>query len=643
MKKIAVIMESWMRCFTYAWPSGMLTKIKEEDADVNLYIFNSSANWSEDDKYNIGEYNIFRLPDLTDYDGIVLDLNNITKPEIRDYVLEKARESKVPTIAISNRYEGCYSVGIDNYKAMRDIISHLYEHHGNRKFWFIMGPEDNYENRCRADALKDYMKEKGLTDRDCAFYYGDFEFDCGVEGFECLIQQRKTLPDAIICANDNIAVGALTAAEKYGWKAPEDFMITGFDDLDKSRYFDPRISTISYTREDIGYVCMELFFEIWGGGQPEPIRHTRTTPIFWESCGCTTEINIDVRKHLKEHILYNIETETFEEHILALKHKLLHCNTVQEMLDCIPQSIPSLKCDAMYLVMDRHLQDFEGEKLINGDVDIDMEEDPFIVEGYPENMTIAFSYENDMIEEFDKGNEPVKGIFPMFDCEEVGVNFLFLPLHFRDKCVGYFAIRNAIYLMEKQFLFDIINALTNALERLYAQGKLERMNCALSTLYNHDAMTMLYNRIGLEKYVGRFLRKKHKEGIPVCFMYIDLDRLKYINDTFGHEMGDFAIKAVADVIKKYSSDNDLAFRLGGDEFLLVDSFEGKEATDMRCEKMQEMLSEFGKKNQCPFELSLSYGYVVTEPDSDTGLDEYIRRADDVMYQYKVSRRMQRND
>lgn len=643
MKKIAVIMESWMRCFTYAWPSGMLTKIKESGADVNLYIFNSSANWSEDEKYNMGEYNIFRLPNLAEYDGIVLDLNNITKQEIRDYVLEKARESKVPTIVISNQFEGFYSVGIDNYKAMRDIISHLYEHHGNRTFWFIMGPEDNYENRRRVEALKHYIKEKGIMDEDCAFYYGDFDFNCGVNGFEYLKHQKDNLPDAVVCANDNIAVGVLTAAEKYGFKAPEDFLVTGFDDLDKSRYFDPRISTISYTREDIGYVCMEMFFEIWGGGQAEPIRYTRTTPVFWESCGCTSEIVIDVRKHLKEHILYNIETTAFEEHILALKHKLLHCSTVQEMLDCIPQSIPSLKCDAMYLVMDRHLQDLPDENMLNGDVDMDTEEEPFIVEGYPENMTIAFSYENDLIEDFDRENAVIKGIFPMFDCEEKGVNFLFLPLHFRDKCVGYFAIRNAIYLMEKQFLFEIINALTNALERLYAQSKLAKMNCALSSLYNRDSMTMLYNRLCMEKYSEQFLKKKHAQGKPVCFIYIDLDRLKYINDNFGHEMGDFAIKEVAEVIRKHSSDDALAFRLGGDEFLLVDSFEGEEATDKRCRQMQESLAEAGKAKRCPFELSLSYGYVASQPGSSTGIDEYIKRADDIMYQYKSARKMNRKD
>ena len=62
MKKVALVMESWGRYITNAWIDGMLTKIKEKDADVNLYVFNAYANWSTDELYNQGEHYIFGLP-----------------------------------------------------------------------------------------------------------------------------------------------------------------------------------------------------------------------------------------------------------------------------------------------------------------------------------------------------------------------------------------------------------------------------------------------------------------------------------------------------------------------------------------------------------------------------------------------------
>ena len=72
MRKIALIMDEWKRCFTFAWPSGILQRINEAGEDINLYIFSSSGNWSLDQDYNIGEYNIHRLPDFHEFDGIII-------------------------------------------------------------------------------------------------------------------------------------------------------------------------------------------------------------------------------------------------------------------------------------------------------------------------------------------------------------------------------------------------------------------------------------------------------------------------------------------------------------------------------------------------------------------------------------------
>lgn len=647
MKKVAVVMESWQRYFTYAWTSGMLEKIKEIDADVNLYVFNSSANWSDDDAYNKGEYNIFRLPDLSEFDGVVLDLNNIKSVTIKDWVLKKAKAANVPTIVIGNQYEDFYSAEIDNYNAMQTMLTHLIEQHECNSFWFIMGPEENYENMQRTKAIQDCLKQSGNCDKEAQYYFGTFDHHCGAEGFEYLKNQNATLPDAIVCANDNIAVGVLDTAQKYGWSAPKDFLITGFDDLDKARYFMPRISTISYRREDVGYACMEMLLDIWAGKKIDKVFYTQATPIFWESCGCTSKIRIDERQCMKDNILAGLEMSDFQSYIVKLNYQLSHCNTVQEVLRCVSDSILSLNCDALYLVTDEQFTQIQDDIAIQPERTLDLLKSPFVTEGYPKNMTMAFSYENTVVLEnqnvLEENNKKsyIHSIFPMFECNEKGVNFLFLPLHFKEQCVGYFVIRNAIYLMEKQFLFEIINSLTTALENLYTKGQLERMNYALSVLYNHDAMTMLYNRLGLEEYAQSLLKRVHGRGESLCIMYIDLDRLKYINDNLGHEMGDFAIKTVANTIKGYCSKEGLAFRLGGDEFLVLDSYETEDEIEYRCSHMQKELKQIGKEHNCPVELTISYGYVFTEPNKNISLDEYIQQADDIMYQYKVARKKNR--
>lgn len=129
MRKVALITDGWRRLFTYAWPAGILQRIRETGEDVNLYIFNSTGNWSRDAGYNRAEYNIYNLPELSDFDGIILELNNISSPAVLADVISNAKRSGRPVVSIANELGDFYYVGIDNYSAMKQVIAHLHEVH----------------------------------------------------------------------------------------------------------------------------------------------------------------------------------------------------------------------------------------------------------------------------------------------------------------------------------------------------------------------------------------------------------------------------------------------------------------------------------------------------------------------------------
>ncbi len=636
MKKIALVMEGWKRYITYAWPAGILQKVNEADEDINLYIFNSSGGFSLDEKYNTGEYNIFHLPNFREFDGIILDLNNISRRDVCEYVIRKARKSGKPVISIANEIENFYYVGIDNYKAIREVISHLFESHACRKYWFIMGNKENYENQKRVLALKEFMNEKQLACSETDFYYGSYEYQCGYEGFTELLQRQRKLPDAVICANDNIAVGVCQAAEESGFCVPDDFCVTGFDNFDKAVYFTPSITTVSHIREEVGYICADILIRIWKGESVPRFNYTGTTCIPAESCGCGGEI-FDRRKHAKDQIMYGIETDNFEEQVIALEYELMRCNNVREMTNWIPKCIPAFQCDAMYLVLDDRINDFKR----NPDyVDNHFgDEDAFMVCGYPKRMMVEFAYEDGKV----LGGErrEIDGIFPTFDYPKGGTDFLFLPLHFRERTVGYFVIRNAVYLMEKQYLFKVVNVLTSAMENLHKKEKLEYLNKELSNLYVRDAMTGLYNRTGYQRFGYKLFaeKKQLKENFAILFM--DMDRLKYINDNFGHECGDIAIKMIADAILKNVPDGAIPVRTGGDEFVIfLQRVKEGEVQEVAAKVIADIKKET-QNRKLPFDVSVSVGSICTDVNTDKTLDDYIREADEVMYQDKIKKKAQR--
>lgn len=552
MKKIALIMDGWKRWFTFAWPAGILQRIRQTGEEVSLYIFNSSGGWSCDEEYNTGEYNIYRLPDLREFDGIILDLNNIGYPEVWEDVIRRAKESGVPVISIANEIEDFYYVGINNEKAMRMMIEHLYEKHGCKKYWFVMGPEDNYENVKRIAALRAYMDEKQLTYSESDFYCESFEYQCGVNGFEKLLEthDKGRLPQAIICGNDNIAVGVCEAATAHGYQVPKDFCVTGFDNFDKAAYYEPRISTISHIRENVGIACVDLFLHIWKGEKPDRFYYTDTEGIFWDSCGC------------------------------------------------MPGEVPD---QAEYL---------KGQVMNGKMLDTDQME--------------------------------IEGIFPFFEPQKGGTDFLFLPMHFRNRTVGYFVIENAVYLMEKQYLFQVIKTLTNAMENLHKKEKLEHMNQILSDLYVRDSVTGLYNRMGYQKLSISYFTIMREKKMPVLVMFIDLDRLKYINDTFGHEYGDFAIVSIAKAMLKHCDADAIAARTGGDEFIVLEGAKDEESGRVLAQKIRTELSKTQRAMQLPFDLSASIGAVVAHPGEENVLESYVKRAEMLMYEEKAEKKVSRD-
>jgi len=469
MKKIALIMDGWKRFFTFAWPSGILERIHETNEDVNLYIFSSSGNWRSDRNYNVGEYNIYNLPDLTDFDGIILEVNNVSLDDVLKDVIDRAGNAGVPVLSIANEIDGFYYVGIDNRKIMYNMIEHLHREHECEKFWFVMGPEDNYESRSRIIGLKNYMNENGIEYSEEDFCYCKFDYKSGYEGVTKLFDKNDDIPDAIICVNDNIAVAVCEAAKERGYRVPEDICVTGFDDFDKAAYYDPSISTVKHIREEAGYLCADILLKLWKGEEVLWRNYTPSKLILQESCGCSSRRKKDLRKYLKQQIMYGIDSEAFEENVLNLESSLMECNTIEEMMYCIPNCIPALKCDAMYLVLDKHIDAYKAsaEGINNFTNKID---DGFCVNGYPESMRIFFAYENG--EKLNLESDEIKGLFPTFDSEEGGKDFLFIPIHFDKYTVGYLTIKNAIYLMDQQYLFQTINTLISAMENLHTKKNL---------------------------------------------------------------------------------------------------------------------------------------------------------------------------
>lgn len=122
--------------------------------------------------------------------------------------------------------------------------------------------------------------------------------------------------------------------------------------------------------------------------------------------------------------------------------------------------------------------------------------------------------------------------------------------------------------------------------------------------------------------------------MPVLVMFIDLDRLKYINDTFGHEYGDFAIVSIAKAMLKHCDADAIAARTGGDEFIVLEGAKDEESGRVLAQKIRTELSKTQRAMQLPFDLGASIGAVVAHPGEENVLESYVKRAEMLMYEEK---------
>lgn len=206
-----------------------------------------------------------------------------------------------------------------------------------------------------------------------------------------------------------------------------------------------------------------------------------------------------------------------------------------------------------------------------------------------------------------------------------------------DENVAVHAVQDGAqdYLIKGHVDSDLlIRSILYAIER-------NRMSMAVRSLSLVDELTDLYNRRGFLTLAEQQLKMATRLKKNTAFIFLDLDDMKRINDTFGHHEGNRALQETAALLVKTCRDSDVVARLGGDEFILLAMLEDAKDSDILCKRLEENLAQGNARAGRQYQLSLSYGVTVHEPSSPTTLEEEITEADRRMYEQKKGKKAER--
>lgn len=256
-----------------------------EDMDVNLIVFpvgfiNPPVKKKENYRYQYNVLTSFLQANSIDaaileYGTMVSTIDDTKKKELLSIIED------IPVVLLSEKADGFPSICINNKAGLEEVIIHFIEKHKCKKIAYVSGPNNNHDSIERLNVYKDVMSKYNLYPGDDWIYYGNFSVYTE-ELVERLLDEHPEV-EAIVFANDHMAIGAYPVFEKRNITIGKDILISGFDNISSSVLMEPSLTTVMADTKQLGYDAVVNLVK-YGHDTKSMVLNTSMIPR--ESCGC---------------------------------------------------------------------------------------------------------------------------------------------------------------------------------------------------------------------------------------------------------------------------------------------------------------------------------------------------------------------
>ncbi len=223
-------------------------------------------------------------------DGLlVAPLGSSAGPERLAQYFERYRP--LPMCALTTLVEKLPSVCTDNVQSMRDAVSHLIEMHDVRRVGFIRGPRINPEAELRYEGYRQALLEHGLELDPELVLEGDFSEASGSRVIRELRADDDLPFEALVAANDSMALGALSELTKRGVRVPDHLLMVSFDDVPEGRWGKPSLTTVRQSLALLASIALDQVLCQLAGESPERLVLIPGEIVVRESCGCRSSLD----------------------------------------------------------------------------------------------------------------------------------------------------------------------------------------------------------------------------------------------------------------------------------------------------------------------------------------------------------------
>ena len=576
-------------------------------------------------------------------DGIVLMRESLTSLMLVDEILKLAKKRGIPVFSVEKPTEGCINITYDYRESFKLMIRHVVEDHKCTDVAMIAGMRNNEFSDERIEACREVLSEYGLKLEDNRLFYGDF-WERPTADVTRQIIDSGNLPQAICCANDTMAITVTRVLRESGINVPDDVLVTGFDGIRSGQLNEPPISTMApdYQKE----VDIILDHISGSGSEKESLSSEGLYYVLNpnRSCGCDGPKDLNRETTVSEISANFSDIYWVMEGMNRVVSAASGVASIDELSNHINTQI------GMWIHNFYHVALFAE---LMGKVSSD-----------PNCQTYSILYRNDDGSYGKTGDVyPEQVVLPGLDriiSDNTLRRMLMIRLlHTGNTPYGYYVegftkeITNRDIHRGEEFSAFISTAITVALAGIRLRllnHRLQEANNEIENISVTDYLTGILNRRGFFSKIRETVSDPTNFGKYLSLFAIDMDGLKSINDKYGHDEGDYAIKTIAEAIRSFSARNGFCSRYGGDEFscvIITDAPLELSADEVR-NRLRSVICRIPEAVQKPYPITVSIGSGchIIEPDPilmNRCIEKMVHTADETMYLDKKNKQQHFED
>ncbi len=604
-----------VKSFQKSLCEGITKRAKELDFNVAFFtgFFVGESKW--------GERAIFNLADYRQLAGIVIALGTFQDKTIADDLVKQIEENyDGPVISILVKTENFYNLLIDEEVSLGPVFKHFIKDHGYRDIGYMSGPFDNTDSLKRLNSYKKIMKENNLPAGDDLIYEGDFWKFKGKQACDYWMEHHGKIPEAIICANDYMAISVCNELINRGYKVPEDVSVSGFDGIVNGLAVVPSLTTIQVPFKALGENAVKIISEILSGKKCGQDTYAEVELILRESCGCGKPERIVTLQRQRDFYVAAEEANQYDMANTFLSISLENITDTEGLYNVVFNHVFQVKeYKSLMICLNESMEQSNSGRSID---------DPF-----DEQMKLVVSIRKYVLCEHASTVFPRNELLPENVISDEPQVYYFLPIHFKDHCFGYIGMSLWEGGGYSYSLNTYMANISNGLENMLIRRRMEHLIADLEDMYVHDMLTGLYNRRGFEQFSKEFFEKAKGEKQYFFVASLDLDYLKVINDKLGHVVGDEAIMHVGEALHLSAEQGEICARVGGDEFMVIGRYNKPDGEMEFLSKFEQCIHE-KRKLTTNYHLDVSYGSTIGIPEKQSKLSEMIIKSDYNMYEMK---------